>query len=44
MSLLAKILVPLVVVALVVSALVAVVFGGNDQRTLTPDFPRTVSL
>jgi phospholipid/cholesterol/gamma-HCH transport system substrate-binding protein len=44
MSLLAKILVPLVVVALVVSALVAFVFGGNDQRTLTADFPRTVSL
>ena len=44
MNLLAKLLVPLMVLALVVAALVAFVFGGGDQKTLTADFPRTVSL
>jgi phospholipid/cholesterol/gamma-HCH transport system substrate-binding protein len=44
MSLLAKILVPVAVLALAVTALVAFVFGGSDQKTLTADFPRTVSL
>ena len=44
MNLLAKLLVPLVVVALVIAALVAFVFSGGDQKTLTADFPRTVSL
>jgi phospholipid/cholesterol/gamma-HCH transport system substrate-binding protein len=44
MSLLAKLLVPLVVLALAVAALVAFVFDGGHQRTLTADFPRAVSL
>jgi phospholipid/cholesterol/gamma-HCH transport system substrate-binding protein len=44
MNLLAKLLVPVVVLALAVTALVAFVFGGSDQKTLTADFPRTVSL
>ncbi len=44
MTLLAKLLVPLVVAALVVAALVAFVFDGGHQKTLTADFPRTVSL
>jgi phospholipid/cholesterol/gamma-HCH transport system substrate-binding protein len=44
MSLLAKLLVPLVVAALVVAALVAFVFDGGHQKTLTAEFPRTVSL
>ncbi len=44
MNLMAKLLVPVVVLALAVTALVAFVFGGSDQKTLTADFPRTVSL
>jgi phospholipid/cholesterol/gamma-HCH transport system substrate-binding protein len=44
MGLLTKILAPLVVLALVVAALVAFVFGGGDEKTLTADFPRAVSL
>jgi phospholipid/cholesterol/gamma-HCH transport system substrate-binding protein len=44
MNLLAKLVVPLVVAALVIAALVTFVFGGGDQKTLTADFPRTVSL
>jgi phospholipid/cholesterol/gamma-HCH transport system substrate-binding protein len=44
MSLLAKILAPLVVVALVVAALVTFVLGGGHEKTLTADFPRAVSL
>jgi len=44
MQVLAKLLVPLVVAALVVAALVAFVFTGGHQKTLTADFPRTVSL
>jgi phospholipid/cholesterol/gamma-HCH transport system substrate-binding protein len=44
MSLLTKILAPLVLLALVVAALVAFVFGGGHEKTLTADFPRAVSL
>jgi phospholipid/cholesterol/gamma-HCH transport system substrate-binding protein len=44
MNLLAKILAPLVVLALVVAALVAFVFQGGHEKTLTADFPRAVSL
>jgi phospholipid/cholesterol/gamma-HCH transport system substrate-binding protein len=44
MGLLGKLIVPLVVVALVVAALVTFVLGGSDQKTLTADFPRAVSL
>ena len=44
MNLLTKILVPVVVLVLAVTALVAFVFGGEHQKTLTADFPRTVSL
>ena len=44
MNLLTRILVPVVVLALAVTALVAFVFGGGHQKTLTADFPRTVSL
>ncbi|MGC4110900.1 MAG: MCE family protein [Nocardioides sp.] len=44
MSVLQKILVPLVVVALAIAALVAFVFDGGHEKTLTADFPRTVSL
>jgi len=44
MNLLTKILVPVVVLVLAVTALVAFVFGGGHQKTLTADFPRTVSL
>jgi phospholipid/cholesterol/gamma-HCH transport system substrate-binding protein len=44
MNLFAKLLVPLVVAALVIASLVTFVFGGGDQKTLTADFPRTVSL
>jgi phospholipid/cholesterol/gamma-HCH transport system substrate-binding protein len=44
MSLLTKILVPVVVLALAITALIAFVFGGQHQKTLTADFPRTVSL
>lgn len=44
MSLLTKLLVPLVLLALVVTALVAFVFSGGHEKTLTADFPRAVSL
>jgi phospholipid/cholesterol/gamma-HCH transport system substrate-binding protein len=44
MRLLARLMVPLVIAALVVAALVAFVFSGGHQKTLTADFPRTVSL
>ena len=44
MSLLAKIIAPLVVLALAVTALVAFVFTGGHEKTLTADFPRAVSL
>jgi phospholipid/cholesterol/gamma-HCH transport system substrate-binding protein len=43
-SVLAKLLVPLVLLALVVAALATFVFGGAHQKTLTADFPRAVSL
>jgi phospholipid/cholesterol/gamma-HCH transport system substrate-binding protein len=44
MNLLRKVLVPVVLAALVAAALVTFVFNGGDQKTLTADFPRTVSL
>jgi phospholipid/cholesterol/gamma-HCH transport system substrate-binding protein len=44
MNLLAKILVPVIVFALAIAALASFVFAGSHQRTLTADFPRTVSL
>jgi phospholipid/cholesterol/gamma-HCH transport system substrate-binding protein len=44
MHLLTRLLVPLVLVALVVTALVTFAFGGGHEKTLTADFPRTVSL
>jgi len=44
MNVLAKILAPLVVLALAVAALVAFVVDGPKQKTLTADFPRAVSL
>jgi phospholipid/cholesterol/gamma-HCH transport system substrate-binding protein len=44
MNLLAKLAVPVLIVALVVAALVTFVFSGGHQKTLTADFPRTVSL
>ena len=44
MNLLAKILAPVVVLALAVTALVAFVLSGPKQKTITADFPRTVSL
>ena len=44
MNLLSRLVVPLVTVALVVAALVAFVFNGGHQKTLTADFPRAVSL
>jgi phospholipid/cholesterol/gamma-HCH transport system substrate-binding protein len=44
MNLLAKILVPVVVLALAIAALVAFVLPGGHEKTLTADFPRAVSL
>jgi phospholipid/cholesterol/gamma-HCH transport system substrate-binding protein len=44
MNLLAKLLVPVTVLALVIAALFSFVLGGSHQKTLTADFPRTVSL
>jgi phospholipid/cholesterol/gamma-HCH transport system substrate-binding protein len=44
MNLLPKILVPVIALALAIAALASFAFGGSDQRTLTADFPRTVSL
>lgn len=43
-NLLAKIVVPLVVAALVVAGLVTFLLGGGDTKTLTAEFPRAVSL
>jgi phospholipid/cholesterol/gamma-HCH transport system substrate-binding protein len=43
-NLLGKILVPLVVLALAIAALVSFVFRGGHEKTLTADFPRAVSL
>jgi phospholipid/cholesterol/gamma-HCH transport system substrate-binding protein len=44
MTLVTKVVLPLVLLALVVVGVVTFLFGGNDQKTLTADFPRTVSL
>jgi phospholipid/cholesterol/gamma-HCH transport system substrate-binding protein len=44
MNLLTKILVPVVVLVLAITALVTFVLGGEHQKTLTADFPRAVSL
>jgi phospholipid/cholesterol/gamma-HCH transport system substrate-binding protein len=44
MRLLGKVLVPVVLLALVAAALVAFVFSGGHEKTLTADFPRAVSL
>jgi phospholipid/cholesterol/gamma-HCH transport system substrate-binding protein len=44
MTLLAKILVPVVVLALAIAALFSFVLGGGHEKTLTADFPRAVSL
>jgi phospholipid/cholesterol/gamma-HCH transport system substrate-binding protein len=44
MRLLARLAVPLVLLALVIAALVTFVFDGGHEKTLTADFPRTVSL
>jgi phospholipid/cholesterol/gamma-HCH transport system substrate-binding protein len=44
MSILTKIVVPVVFLALVAVALVTFVFGGGHEKTLTADFPRAVSL
>jgi len=44
MNLLAKILVPVVVLALAVAAMVSFVLDGPHEKTLTADFPRAVSL
>jgi phospholipid/cholesterol/gamma-HCH transport system substrate-binding protein len=44
MNLLPKILVPVIALALAIAALASFAFGGSDQRSLTADFPRTVSL
>src|SRR3954449_291085 len=44
MSVLTKLVLPVLLLALVVVGLVTFVFGGGDQKTVTADFPRTVSL
>ena len=44
MNLLTKVVLPIVLLALVVVGLVTFVLGGGHQKTLTADFPRTVSL
>jgi phospholipid/cholesterol/gamma-HCH transport system substrate-binding protein len=44
MHLLTKILLPVALLALAVVGLVTFVFNGGDQKTLTAEFPRTVSL
>ena len=44
MTLLRRLVVPLVLLALVVVALVTFVFNGGHQKTLTAEFPRAVSL
>jgi phospholipid/cholesterol/gamma-HCH transport system substrate-binding protein len=44
MRVLAKLLVPLVVLVLAVAALATFVFGGSHDKTLVADFPRAVSL
>jgi phospholipid/cholesterol/gamma-HCH transport system substrate-binding protein len=43
-NVLTKIVLPVVLLALVVVGLVTFLFGGSDQKTVTADFPRTVSL
>jgi phospholipid/cholesterol/gamma-HCH transport system substrate-binding protein len=44
MTLLAKILMPVVVLALVVAALASFALGGSHEKTLQAEFPRAVSL
>jgi phospholipid/cholesterol/gamma-HCH transport system substrate-binding protein len=44
MNRLTRILVPVTVLVLAIAALASFAFGGSSQRTLTADFPRTVSL
>jgi phospholipid/cholesterol/gamma-HCH transport system substrate-binding protein len=44
MTLLRKLLVPVIVLALAIAAFFSFVVGGSHQKTLTADFPRTVSL
>jgi phospholipid/cholesterol/gamma-HCH transport system substrate-binding protein len=44
MNLVTKVLLPVVLLALVVVGLVTFLFAGGDQKTVTADFPRTVSL
>jgi phospholipid/cholesterol/gamma-HCH transport system substrate-binding protein len=44
MNLLTKLVLPVVLLALVVVGLVTFLFSGGDQKTVTADFPRTVSL
>jgi len=44
MRLVTKVVLPLVMFALVVAALVTFLFNGGDQKTLTAEFPRAVSI
>lgn len=44
MNLLTKILLPVALLALAIVGLVTFVFNGGDQKTLTAEFPRTISL
>src|SRR4051794_152683 len=44
MTLLRKLLVPVIVLALAIAAFFSFVVGGSHQKTLTADFPHTVSL
>ncbi|WP_151083501.1 MCE family protein [Nocardioides cynanchi] len=44
MRVLTKVVLPLVLFALVVAALVTFLFNGGDQKTLTAEFPRAVSI
>jgi phospholipid/cholesterol/gamma-HCH transport system substrate-binding protein len=44
MNLLTKLVLPVVLLALVVVGLASFVFGGGHQKTVTAEFPRTVSL
>jgi phospholipid/cholesterol/gamma-HCH transport system substrate-binding protein len=44
MNLLTKVVLPIALLALVVVGLVTFVLGGGHQKTVTADFPRTVSL
>lgn len=43
-SVVSRIVVPLVLLALVVAGVVTFVFGGDHVKTLTAEFPRTVSI